>query len=220
MTASAPLDPPRFVFDNTRVTTAPLVPEIPLFLADEVVPLWHLTEETLLEHGLPPPFWAFAWAGGQAVARHVLDNPGLVRGKRVLDFAAGSGLVGIAAARAGAASVTCADIDPFSAAACEMNAGLNALKIKTTTDNLIGQAVEADVILAGDICYEKPLAAQVAAWLGRLSGEGRLVLLGDPGRTYLPGSGLEALATYCVETSRELEDNDVRRTVVYKVLSL
>ena len=212
-------DPAAFIVENTRANSAPLVPEIQLYLADEIVPIWQLTEEELKERGLPPPFWAFAWAGGQAIARYILDEPMHVEGKTVLDFAAGCGIAGLAAAKAGASHTLCADIDPFSTAACELNARLSGYKVETTTRDLVGSEVSADVILAGDICYEQPLANRVADWLRALAAQDKLVLIGDPGRTYLPKTGLEARATYHVETSRELEDNDVRRTTVFRVLA-
>ncbi len=212
-------DPASFVRENTRPNGVPLVPEIELFLADELVPIWQLTEEELSESGLPPPFWAFAWAGGQALARYLLDHPELVLGKRVLDFASGCGISAIAAARAGAKSVLAADIDPFAAAACALNASHNKVPITTTTDDLVGQSTNHwDVIITGDICYEQPLADQVTGWLSQAAALGKLVLIGDPGRTYLPKAGLEKLVSYAVKTTRELEDTDVRNTTVWQVL--
>jgi predicted nicotinamide N-methyase len=210
--------PDDFVRENTRLNKVPLIPEVPLCLADEGVSLWQVTEDDLSSSGLPPPFWAFAWAGGQALARHVLDNPDLVRGRNVLDFAAGSGIVGIAALKAGAACVLCADIDPYATAACLMNAEANGMKVKTTKENLIGTTDQTwEVILAGDICYEQPLADEVLAWLSHHAARGTLILLGDPGRTYLPKNELIEVATYRVETNRELEDTDVRRTSVWQL---
>ena len=220
---AADADPAAFVLANTALEAPPLVPEIRLHLASEVVPLWQATEEQLAEQGLPPPYWAFAWAGGQALARYLLDHPGTVAGKRVLDFAAGSGLQGIAAARAGAATVEAAEIDAFAAAAIRLNAALNGVEMAVTERDLIGaragpcDAGPWDVVLAGDVCYERPMAETVWAWLRALAGEGALVLLGDPGRTYLPKSGLERVVAYAVETSRELEDSDVRNAVVWRV---
>ena len=215
---AADADPAAFVLANTALEAPPLVPEIRLHLASEVVPLWQATEEQLTEQGLPPPYWAFAWAGGQALARYLLDHPGTVAGKRVLDFAAGSGLQGIAAARAGAAAVEAAEIDAFAAAAIRLNAALNGVEMAVTERDLIGaRAGPWDVVLAGDVCYERPMAETVWAWLRALAGDGVLVLLGDPGRTYLPKSGLERVIAYAVETSRELEDSDVRNAVVWRV---
>ncbi len=209
-------DPEEFIRTNTVLHATPLVPEIELHVASEIVPIWQLTEEELLESGLPPPFWAFAWAGGQALARYILDNPEVVRGKRVLDFAAGSGLVAIAAMKAGAASVHANDIDAFSIAAVTLNAQVNNVSVSVSSDNLVGAANQRwDVILAGDICYEQPLASQVEQWLRDLALQGTEVYIGDPGRTYLPKSGLLEQAVYQVETTRELEDLDVRRTTVW-----
>ncbi len=217
--ARTPAEIAAFITANTQALTPPLVPELRLHLASEVVALWHSTEDELARQGLPPPFWAFAWAGGQAIARHVLDNTALVAGRRVLDFACGSGVAGVAAAKAGAAQVTAVDVDPFAAVAARLNGALNGVGLTALEENLVGRdALDVDVILAGDICYEQPLAGQVERWLRRLSGAGVLVLVGDPGRTYMPKTGMEALATYQVETSRELEDCAVRRTGVWRLL--
>ena len=210
----------RFVHANTTVAVAPLVPEIRLHLATEVTPLWEATEDALARSGLEPPFWAFAWPGGQALARFVLDRPETVRGKRVLDIAAGCGLAAIAAAQAGAAHVTANEIDGFAAAALALNATLNRAGIETTrTDLLAGDGPPCEVVLAGDVCYERPLSARIVPWLRARAAEGALVLLGDPGRAYLPPSGLIALARYDVPTSLELEDRTMRETVVWRVLS-
>jgi predicted nicotinamide N-methyase len=227
MTAVLSQDPEAFIRANTRLEAPPLVPEVRLYLASEVVPLWEATEEELAAKGLPPPFWAFAWAGGQALARYLLDHPEVVRGKRVLDFAAGSGLQGIAARLAGAASVEAVEIDAFAAAACRLNAAANGVEITVREEDIVGcanpQAPDAhwDVVLAGDVCYERPAAERIVAWLRALAGpsegDGCLVLLGDPGRTYLPRQGLERIIAYGVKTSRELEDSDLRNAVVWKV---
>ncbi len=211
-------DPAAFVEANTAIMAAPLVPEISLHLASEVVPLWQATEADLARTGLPPPFWAFAWAGGQALARYVLDQPTVVAGKRVLDFAAGCGLAGIAAAQAGAVRVECAEIDPFAAAAIRLNAAQNRVTIEVCEDDLVGAANPGwEVILAGDVCYERPMADSVDAWLQGLAAAGTTVLLGDPGRSYLPKTGLERVVAYAVKTSRELENTDVRNAVVWKL---
>ncbi len=205
-----------FILENTRVQSPPHTPELVLRLADEVTPIWRLTEEALQEIGLPPPFWAFAWAGGQALARYVLDHPDLVAGKRVIDFASGSGIVGIAAMKAGAASVLAADIDVFCGAALALNAQANGVEISFTDEDLLdAPPPPADVILAGDICYEKPLAEKVMAWLGAGRAAGATVLIGDPGRSYFPRQGLEKLAEYQVPTTRELEDQEVKKTAVW-----
>jgi predicted nicotinamide N-methyase len=210
-------DTTQFVTSHTRQGRASLVPELELRLAIHVVPLWEHMESEFEERGLPPPYWAFAWAGGQALARYVLDRRDLVMGRTVLDLAAGSGIAGIAAARAGALSVLCCDIDPFAVAACALNGSLNRVAIHTTTDDLIGGDLVPEIVLAGDIFYEAPLARRAAAWLKALAGAGALVLVGDPGRTYLPKSGLTRLAEYEVATTRELEDAEVRRTSVYRL---
>jgi predicted nicotinamide N-methyase len=205
-----------FIRENTRLQAPPHTPELSLHLADEVTPIWKLTEEALEEIGLPPPFWAFAWAGGQALARYVLDHPELVAGKRVIDFATGSGIVAVAAMKAGAASVLAADIDVFCAAAVGMNAQANGVEIAFTDQNLLdAPPPEADVLLAGDICYEGPMAQAVMAWLAQGRAAGASVLIGDPGRTYFPKDGLEKLAEYQVPTTRELEDLAVKRTSVW-----
>lgn len=209
-------DPAAFILANTRLQPVPHAPEISLWLADEVTPIWRLTEEELGELGLPPPFWAFAWAGGQGLARWLLDNPAGVAGKRVLDFAAGSGLVGVAAMQAGAASVLCADIDPFCAAAVALNAGANRVTLDFTDVDLLGAPPpEVDVICAGDVCYERPMTERVLAWLAQAKASGARVLIGDPGRTYFPREGLTLLAEYRVPTSRELEDQEVKRSSVW-----
>ncbi len=209
-------DPAAFIAANTRLQPVPHAPEISLWLADEVTPIWRLTEEELGELGLPPPFWAFAWAGGQALARYLLDHPEEVAGKRVLDFAAGSGLVGIAAMKAGAASVLCADIDPFCAAAVRANADANGVTLRFTADDLLDSPPpDVDVICAGDVCYERPMTERVLAWLARAKAGGARVLIGDPGRTYFPREGLTFLAEYRVPTTRELEDQEVKRSAVW-----
>ena len=209
------MTPEDFIKANAALTAPPLVPEITLHLATEVVPLWRATEEELEKIGVPPPYWAFAWAGGQALARYVLDHPELVAGKRVLDIGAGSGLVGLAAARAGAHHVLAADIDAFARAAIRLNAAANSCDIAVTAEDLIGAALAWDVILVGDLFYERPLAERLLAWLGPL---GVLALLGDPGRNYFPKTCVEKLASYSVQTTRDLEDREIRETGVYRLL--
>lgn len=212
-------DPETFIRTNTRLRPVPLVPEISIYVADEAVPLWHQTEEELGATGLPPPFWAFAWAGGQALARYVLDRPETVRGKRVLDLASGSGLVGIAAMKAGAASVDAADIDAFALSAARLNAQANAVTISTVTDNLLTADRDEvwDTILAGDIFYERDTAEQAFAFLLRHADLGTTVLIGDPGRTYLPKEKLVQRAEYSVPVTRELEDMEIKRTSVWTI---
>jgi predicted nicotinamide N-methyase len=205
-----------FILENTRLQHPPHAPELSLYLADEITPIWRMTEEALGEMGLAPPFWAFAWAGGQAIARYVLDHPSEVTGRRVLDFASGSGLCAIAALRAGASTALAADIDPFCGAALSLNGEVNGIEAQFTDQNLLeADPPLVDVILAGDICYEKPLAQRVLAWLQTAHDRGTRVLIGDPGRSYFPREGLERLADYQVATTRELEDQEVKRTGVW-----
>lgn len=215
------MDPAEFVRANTAIERPPLVPEIRLHLATEVTPIWQASEEALARSGLPPPFWAFAWAGGQALARYLLDHPQRVASRELLDFGSGSGLVAIAASLAGAAPVTAAEIDRFAAAAIAVNAALNAVEIAVATDDLL--LAEGNrfwpVITAGDVCYEQPMARNTITWLRRCAAAGSLVLLADPGRTYRPEFSLVELARYNVPTSRELEDRDARETVVWQVLA-
>jgi predicted nicotinamide N-methyase len=213
------LDRAAFVRRNTAITAPPLVPEIELYLATEITPIWQATEETLARSALPPPFWAFAWAGGQALARFLLDHPERVAGRSVLDFGAGSGLVAIAAAKAGAASVLACEIDHFAAAAIAANTALNNVAIAVTTSDVLDMVdPRCEVVTAGDICYERPMADRVMGWLRGLAARGTLVLLGDPGRAYLPSEGIVELAHYVVPTSRELEDRECRDTVIWEVL--
>lgn len=209
-------DPAAFILANTRLQAVPHAPEISLWLADEVTPIWRLTEEELGEKGLAPPFWAFAWAGGQGLARWLLDNPEEVAGKQVLDLATGSGLVGIAAMQAGAVSALCADIDPFCGAAVGLNAAANGVSLNfTNADLLDAPPPRMDVICAGDVFYEQPMADRVLAWLTLAAIQGARILVGDPLRTYFPKDGFDLLAEYVVPTTRELEDDAVKRTRVW-----
>ncbi len=215
-----------FIRANTRVMAPPLVPEVRLHLADEAVPLWQKTEEELEQIGLPPPFWAFAWAGGQALARHILDHPEIIRGRSVIDLASGSGLVGLAALKAGAARVVAADIDQFAVVAIEMNTELNfsppphkgegSLDV-TSEDLLLAAPPHAGVILVGDLFYEKDLASRVYDWLLQAERQGSTVLIGDPGRSYLPRDCLENLAEYKVRVTRDLEDSEIKWTSVWRL---
>jgi predicted nicotinamide N-methyase len=209
-------DPVAFIRSETRLRPVPHAPEISLHVADEATELWQKTEEELGEIGLPPPFWAFAWAGGQALARYILDHPETVRGRRVLDFASGSGLVAIAAMKAGAAEVTACDIDSFAIAAIGLNAEANGVSINPLQADIVGQDGGWDTVLAGDICYERDLADRVVNWLYSLSQTGATVLVGDPGRSYLPKERLENLAVYEVPVTRTLEDSDVKKSSVWR----
>lgn len=226
--ADAPIAPERrttaeltaFIEANTAIATPPLLPEVRLRLATEVTPLWQASEKLLHDEHLPPPFWAFAWPGGQAVARHILDHPDLVRRLRVLDLGAGSGLVGIAAALAGAVHVTAADLDPFACAAVRTNAALNGVCVEIAERDVTAwDDPDVDVILAGDVCYERGAADRITRWIGRQAARGVTVLLGDPGRTYLPAQGLERVALFDVPTSTELESGTLRQTGVWRVVA-
>jgi predicted nicotinamide N-methyase len=205
-----------FVRRNTSLQPIPHAPELRLHLADEIEPVWRLSEAALGEIGVEPPFWAFAWAGGQALARYLLDHPAEVAGRRVLDFAAGSGLAAVAAMKAGAAGALASDLDPFCAAAVALNAAANGVEVAFTGEDLLQRPPpEVEVILAGDVWYEKRLAEQVGPWLAAAHRRGVRVLLGDPGRSYFPRQGLVGLAQYEVPTTRELEDQEVKRTGVW-----
>ncbi len=211
-------DPAAFILANTRLQAVPHAREISLWLADEITPIWKLTEEELGELGLPPPFWAFAWAGGQGLARWVMDNPQVFAGRTVIDFATGSGLVGVAAMKAGAAHVLCADIDPFCQAAVALNAQANAVTLDFTGRNLLdAPPPPVDVICAGDVCYEGPMATRVMDWLRQARARGTRVLIGDPHRTYFTADGLTFLAEYQVPTTRELEDFAIKRSSVFSL---
>ncbi len=206
-----------FIRAHTRLLPVPHAPEISLHVAQEATELWQKTEDELSTIGLPPPFWAFAWAGGQALARYVLDHPETVRGRKVLDFASGSGLVAIAAMKAGAAQVIAADIDAFAAAAIGLNAQANGVAVAVRLDDLIGQDEGWETVLAGDICYERALAGRVIDWLTTLSARGAQVLIGDPGRSYLPKDRLVELASYQVPVTRALEDAEIKKSSVWQL---
>jgi predicted nicotinamide N-methyase len=213
-------DPADFIRANTMTASPPLVPEISLHLASEITPIWQATEDSLARGQVPPPFWAFAWAGGQALARYITDHPETVAGRDVLDLASGSGMVAIAAAKAGARHVIAADIDPFAGASIALNAALNGVSIQIESRDLLDRGPAGwGVVLAGDVCYEEPMASRMLALLRRTASRHRLALLGDPGRAYLPREGLAELARYTVPVSRELEDREAREGVVYKVLA-
>ena len=217
MSEAAALDREAFIRAHTRLLPVPYAPELALHVAEEATELWQKTEDELAVIGLPPPFWAFAWAGGQALARYLLDHPEIVAGRRMLDFASGSGLVAIAAAKAGAGPVEACDIDAFAAAAIAINATANTVVVTPRCEDLIGRDEGWDVVCAGDVCYEREMAERVIGWLSGLSARGATVLIGDPGRSYLPRERLEALATYEVPVTRALEDAEIKRSSVWRL---
>jgi predicted nicotinamide N-methyase len=206
-----------FILANTSLTAPPHVPEIRLHLADEAHDLWLRTEDELAAIGLPPPFWAFAWAGGQGLARYILDHPEKVRGKRVLDFASGSGLVAIAAHMAGAHHILAADIDPFCEAAIRLNAQANGISVEFTGSDVMGTDDGWDVVLAGDVFYDRSFAERLIPWFSALHRRGAEILVGDPGRSYLPREKMQALAVYQVPVTRALEDAEVKKTTVWRL---
>jgi predicted nicotinamide N-methyase len=216
-----PADPEAFIRANTALERPAMVPEFRLWLASEYVPIWQATESWLEQQNVDPPYWAFCWPGGQAIARYLLDHPVAVRGKRVIDFAAGSGVSAMAAAQAGAISVVANDIDLLSLVAARLNAAANGLAVALSADDWLAApeaAPEADVVIAGDVCYEREMSARALAWLRRHANAGRLVLLGDPGRNYFSAQNLEELARYEIPTSLQLENRGMRETVVWRVL--
>jgi len=212
------MDYTAFIMANTAVSSAPACPEVALWLATEVTPLWEATEETLRQANLPPPYWAFCWAGGQALTRTILDNPAWVAGKRVLDFAAGGGSAGIAAAMRGAALVESAEIDPFAVAAIALNADANKVDVRPVMDDLVGRPNRWDVVVAGDVCYERAMTDHIWPWLKALAADGALVLMADPGRAYLPKLGLMELSRLVVPTSLDLEDRVSREVAIYSIV--
>ncbi len=215
-----PADRRQFIRANTALEAPAMVPEFRLYLASEITPIWQATEAMLERIGIDPPYWAFCWPGGQALARHVLDHPALVAGRTVLDFAAGSGVAALAARRAGAKRAIANDIDAMALLACELNAATNGLALDCDGRDLLASEPErsVDVVLAGDVCYEKPMAERVFAWLRKNAAAGKLVLLGDPGRNYLPVQGLAEIARYDIPTSLQLENRGMKETVVWRVL--
>lgn len=205
-----------FVRRHTRLRPVPGLEEIRLHLADEVLPLWHAVQLETRDPDVALPYWAFAWGGGLAIAHYLVDRPDVVAGRTVLDLASGSGLCAVAAMQAGAAAVTGADIDPFAIAAIGLNARAAGGRIATIGRDVLDEdSPDVEVILAGDVCYEATLAERVVPWLRRARARGTDVLLGDPGRRYLPADGLTELATYEVRTTTELEDMDRKRGWVY-----
>jgi predicted nicotinamide N-methyase len=210
------VDDVAFVRSQTMQSRMSLVPEITLHLATEITPIWQATEDWIDAHNIEPPFWAFAWPGGQALARHVLDHPASVAGRRVLDFAAGCGIAAIACAMAGAASVEAAEIDPLARVAIGLKAAANVVSVAAPEIDVVGSACRWDLILCGDVCYEAPMTAHIMPWLIDMARETE-VWLADPGRAYLPSGGLTALATYRVPTSLELEDRTEREVTLYRL---
>ncbi len=206
----------QFVIDHTVWGRNPFAPEVELALASEITPIWHATEAWFQRNNIAPPFWAFAWPGSLAMARHMLDHPELVRGKRVLDFAAGCGLAAIAAHQAGAASVTAAEIDPLAVAAIRINAARNRVPVELLEGDIVGAANRWDLILCGDVCYEAPMTAHILPWLRSLARDAE-VWVADPGRAYLPGQGMREFARFTVPTTRELEDREQRTTRLLRV---
>jgi len=211
-------DPQAFIRDVTAVSTAPACPEIKLWLATEIAPLWQATEDALGGINVQPPYWAFCWAGGQALTRHVLDHPDLCRGKRVLDFASGCGITAIAAALRGAAMVEAAEIDDMAIAAICANATLNQQTIIPLTEDLVGCENRWDVVVAGDVCYEKKMTEYIFPWLRTLAAQGAIVLMADPGRAYLPQFGLMEVNRMTVPTSLELEDRTQRDVRIFQIV--
>ena len=208
-------DADAFIRANTILGTAAHVPEIRLHLANELTPIWRATETWLAERNVDPPFWAFAWPGGIALARYILDNPNLVAGRRVLDFAAGGGIAAIACIMAGAATADASEIDRMALAAIRLNADTNGCPV-TPVGDVIGAACRWDLILCGDVCYDAAMISRIMPWLGSMTASAE-VWIADPGRTYLPDAGLEPFATYQIDTSLELEDRTNRQVVIYRL---
>ena len=212
------MTPEAFIAAHTAIAQAPLLPGIRLHLATEITPIWQATEAWLTENNIEPPFWAFAWPGSVAIAQLLRREPARVAAKRVLDFAAGCGLAGIAAAQAGAALVEACEIDRLAVAATRLNAALNGVAVTALHQDMVGEACRWDVILAGDICYEAPMAAHILPWLRAMAGDGATVLVADPGRAYFPSAGCVELARASIPTTRELEDRDSREVVIVQLL--
>jgi len=207
-----------FIRANTAVATPAACPEIRMWTATEATKLWEATERELAQANLPPPYWAFCWAGGQALTRHLLDHPELVVGKRVLDFAAGCGTAAIAAALRGAERVEAAEIDAVAILAIGLNADLNGVAIEMAEGDIVGAPCRWDVVVAGDVCYEKPMTEHIWPWLRRLAADGATVLMADPGRAYLPKMGLLEVDRMVVTTSLDLEDRAEREVVIYRIV--
>lgn len=211
-------NPTGFIRANTKLMAPPLVPEIRLYLAEESLPIWQKTEEELGQMNVPPPYWAFAWAGGQALARYVLDTPEVVSGKRVLDLGSGSGLSAIAAVKSGATSVVANDIDAMSLTATRLNAEANGVFLETSTEDMLTDLPGPfDTILVGDLFYERELAERVLRFIEAASAVGVIVLIGDPQRNYFPKGRFAEAAIYRVPVTRELEDAEIKKTAVWRL---
>ena len=206
----------RFVLAETRLAPVPFVPEISLYQADEATSLWHRTARELERDDMPPPFWAFAWAGGRGLARFILDHPDVVAGRRVLDFASGSGLVAIAASLAGAVQVEAVDIDPFATAAIALNAEANGVAVAPHQADAIGSAIAAQIVLAGDIFYDRGFSARMLPWLRALAAD-RRVLVGDPARTYRPREGVRVIASLVVPVEQALEEGTTKEVSILEI---
>jgi predicted nicotinamide N-methyase len=207
----------RFITENTKLISPPLVPEMLLHLAAESLPIWQKTEDELGEFNLPPPYWAFAWAGGQAVGRYLIDHPEICRGQSVLDLGSGSGISAIAAAKTGALSVVAADIDKVALAACALNARANAADLKITGADLLAEPPRGeDIVIVGDLFYERQLADRVVSYIAEAKARGSAVFIGDPQRSYFPEGRYTRLAEYQVLVTREFEDAEIKRTAVWR----
>ena len=207
-----------FIKENTTSVFPALLPEISLRLASQSIPIWQKSEEVLGQLNVPPPYWAFAWPGGQALARYLLDNPKLVAHSRVLDLGSGSGLAGIAAKKAGAAHVMACDIDIYALAAADMNANANGVRLELTSQNLLDRDPAAfDVVLVGDLFYERQLSELVLAFAERAAAQGSLVLIGDPQRNYFPRDRFTLVREYQIAVTRDLEDTEMKPTAVWRL---
>lgn len=216
--ASDPRQAERFIRDNTRLLAPPLVPEILLHLAEESVPIWQKSEEELGEMNVPPPYWAFAWAGGQALARYILDHKETCRGKSVLDLGSGSGMTAIAARKVGARTVIAADIDRLALQSVLLNSKANGVSVEIVSEDLLAAPPgHFDVILVGDLFYERTLADRVLAFIDMARAAGSAVLIGDPQRSYFPRGRFTAVAEYSVPVTRDLEDSEIKKTAVWRV---
>ncbi|MBE9604094.1 methyltransferase [Acetobacteraceae bacterium H6797] len=215
--ARGPAEAEAFVLAHTVPGRPAMVPEVELLLASEITPIWQATEDWLAQNNVEPPFWAFAWPGSQALARHIRDNPALVRGKRVLDFAAGCGLAAIVAHQQGAVLVEAAEIDTLATASIRLNAARNGAAVVALDEDVVGKPCRWDTVIAGDVCYEAPMTNHILPWLRGLAAAGAEVLVADPGRAYLPVAGLVPVAKFVVPVTRELEDRDERVVTIFRL---